>query len=138
VLDHGGEKRNRAADVDAVVCEGDLARLSNGLGLLVQLQPVAEERTHLQSSKVDDIVDVWVLLKHLVERGLICNVDLVKGRSLAADELDTVHDFWGGVVEVVDDDDLVVCLEEGKGCEGANVAGSTAPSSVPIERDAFA
>ena len=99
---------------------------------------MVEKRTHLQSSKVDDIVDVWVLLKHLVERGLICNVDLVKGRSLAADELDAVHDFWGGVVEVVDDDDFVVCLEEGKGCEGANVAGSTAPSSVPIERDAFA
>lgn len=32
VLYHGGEKRNGAADVDAVVCQRNLARLSNGLG----------------------------------------------------------------------------------------------------------
>lgn len=87
---------------------------------------VGAKSTHLQSSKVDDIVNVWVLFKHLVERGLVCNVDLVEGRSLAADELDAVHDFWRRVVEVVDDDDLVVCLEEGEGRERANVAGSTA------------
>jgi hypothetical protein len=85
---------------------------------------------------MDDIVDVWVLLEDLVERGLICDVALVKGRSLAADELDAVDDFWRRVVEVVDNDDFVVGFEEGKGCEGANVAGTTKPLSVSIGCDA--
>jgi hypothetical protein len=62
---------------------------------------------------VDHIVDVWVLLKDLVQRRLICNVAFVEGRPLAADELDAVYDFLGGIVEVVDDDDLVVGFEEG-------------------------
>ena len=87
---------------------------------------------------MDDIVNIRVLLKHLIQLLLIGDVQRVVLGPLAADELDAVEDLLGGVVEVVDDDDLVVCLEEGKGCEGANVAGSTAPSSVPIERDAFA
>jgi hypothetical protein len=42
--------------------------------------------------------------------------------SLARDELDAVDDLFGGVVEVVDDDHFVVGLEQGQGCEGADVA----------------
>ena len=75
---------------------------------------------------MDDIVNVWVLSEDLVERCLVCDVAFVEGGSLAADELDAVDDFWRGVVEVVDDDDLVICLKKGKGCEGANVASATA------------
>lgn len=82
--------------------------------------------TDLQGGKVNDIVNIWVLFKDLVEGSLISHVALVKGRSLAADELDAVDDFGGRVVEVVDNDNLVVCLEEGEGCERANVAGATA------------
>lgn len=81
---------------------------------------------------MDDIVDVWVLLKDLIERCLICDVALVKGWSLAANELNAVYDFWRGVVEVVDDDDLVICLKKCKSCEGANVAGTTATPSVLV------
>lgn len=91
---------------------------------------------HLQSRKVDDIVDVWVLLEHLVKRSLICDIALVEGRSLAANELDAVDDFWGGVVEVVDNDNFVVGFEEGQGCERANVAGTTKPLSISIAHDA--
>ena len=91
--------------------------------------------TDFQRREVDDIVNVWVLLKHLVECRLICYIDLVEGWSLAADELDAVDDFWGGVVEVVDDDDLVVCFEEGEGCKGANVASTTKPPSVLIAHE---
>jgi hypothetical protein len=43
---------------------------------------------------VNDIVNVWVLGEHLVEGSLICNVALVEGRSLAADELNAIDDFW--------------------------------------------
>ena len=75
---------------------------------------------------MDDIVDVWVLSEDLVQRGLVCDVALVEGRSLAADELDAIDDFWGRVVEVIDNDYLVVCLEKGESCEGADVACATA------------
>ena len=83
---------------------------------------------HLQRGEVDDIVDVGVLLEHLVERGLILDVELVEFGLLAADELDAVEDLLGRVVEIVDDDDLVAGLEESKRCERADVAGSTASS----------
>jgi hypothetical protein len=82
--------------------------------------------SYLESGKVDDIVDVGVLSKHLVQRGLVCDVAFVEGGALAADELDAVDDLGGGVVEVVDDDDLVVGFEERKGREGADVARATA------------
>jgi hypothetical protein len=58
---------------------------------------------------------------------------LVEGWSLAADELNAVDDFWRGVVEVVDNDDLVVGLEESKSCEGANVASATTRSQSSLE-----
>ena len=74
---------------------------------------------------MNDIVNVWVLVKDLVESGFVGDVALVEGRALAADELDAVDDFSRRVVEVVDNDDLVVCLEQGEGGEGADVAGTT-------------
>jgi len=84
---------------------------------------------------VNDIVNVWVFLEDLVECCLICDVALVKGWSLAANELNAVYDFWRGVVEVVDDDDLVICLEKCEGREGANIAGTTATWSVSVVHD---
>jgi hypothetical protein len=75
---------------------------------------------------VDDIVNVWVLLEHLVDGGLVLDVELVELGSLSADEFDAVEDLLRGVVEAVDDDDLVVGLEKSKSCEGADVAGATA------------
>lgn len=74
---------------------------------------------------MDNTVNIRVLLEHLVQLLLIGDIAGVKLGSLAADELDAVEDFVRGVVEVVDDDDLVVGLEEGEGSEGANVAGAT-------------
>jgi len=57
---------------------------------------------------MDHIVNVRVGLEHLVESSLVCDVGLVELGLLAADELNAVEDFLGGVVEIVDDDDLVV------------------------------
>jgi hypothetical protein len=86
---------------------------------------------------VDDIIDVWVLLEDLVKGSLICNIAFVESRPLAADELDAVDDFLGRVVEVVDDDDLVICFKKGEGREGANVAGTTRRLLVPMACDAL-
>jgi hypothetical protein len=71
---------------------------------------------------VDDIVDVWVLGEYLVQRRLICDIALVKGWSLAADEFNAIDNFRRRVVQVVDNDDLVVCFQKSESCEGANVA----------------
>jgi hypothetical protein len=79
---------------------------------------------------MNDIVNVWVFGEDLVEPSFVCDVAFVEGRPLAADELDAIDDLLGRVVEIVDDDDFVVCLEEGKRCEGANVASATARESV--------
>jgi hypothetical protein len=112
VTGHGLQQSNRAADVDAPVLEGDLARLADSL----------------QGSKVDDIVNVGVVGKDLFESLLVGNVGVVEDGSLAADGLDAVEDLLGRVVEVVDNDDLVVGLEQGEGCEAADVSGSTVAS----------
>lgn len=75
---------------------------------------------------MDNIVNIRVLLEHLIQLLLIGDVQRVVLGPLAANELDTVEDLLGGVVEVVDDDDLVVGLEKGEGGERADVAGATA------------
>ena len=81
---------------------------------------------------MDDAVNVWVLLKHLVEGGFVGNIEVVEGGLLAADELDAVQDFGGRVVEIIGDDDFVVILQETEGREGADVACTTTMSpSVP-------
>lgn len=59
---------------------------------------------------MDYIVNVRVVVEDLVECSLIADVGLVELGSLAADELNAIDDFLGGVVETVDDDDLVVCF----------------------------
>ena len=74
---------------------------------------------------MDDIVDIRVLLEHLIQLLLIGDVQRVVLGPLAADELDAVEDLLRGVVEVVDDDDLVVGLEESERGERADVAGAT-------------
>jgi len=66
---------------------------------------------------VDDRVDLWVFGKDIVQGLLVRNVHVVELRALSGDELDAVDDFLLRVVEVVDDDDIVVGLEQGKDCE---------------------
>ena len=109
VTGHGLQQSDGAADVDAPVLEGDLARLADGL----------------QGSKVNNIVDVGVFSKDVLEGLLVGDVGIVKDGSLAADGLDAVQDLLGRVVQVVDNDDLVVGLEQGEGCEAADVSGAT-------------
>lgn len=117
VLLHAAEQAECAVDVDIVVVEWDLGALSHCL----------------QRGEVDDIVDVWVLVEDSVQRLLVRNIDLLVLWSLSADELDAVEDLVGGVVEVVDNDDLVVGFEKRKGGERANVARATIrPESVTV------
>lgn len=74
---------------------------------------------------MNDTVNVGVGLEDLVEASLIGDIQLNELGFLAADQLDPVQSFDGGVVQVVSDDDLVASLEECEGGEGANVASAT-------------
>lgn len=74
---------------------------------------------------MNNIVDIRVLLKHLIQLLLIGDIQRVVLGPLATDELNAVQDLIGGVVEVIDDDDLVVGLEQGERSERADVAGTT-------------
>lgn len=74
---------------------------------------------------MNNTLHIPVLPKHPLEPLLIRNIHLVKFRPFPADALDAIEDFYRGVFEVVDDDDFVVCFEEGESGEGADVAGTS-------------
>ena len=60
---------------------------------------------------MDDAVNVRMRVKDLIEVVFSPDVDLKEFGPLAADELDAIDGFFGGVEQVVGDDDLVVCFE---------------------------
>lgn len=82
-------------------------------------------KAHLQSSKVDNAVNVGVSLEDTVKASLVGDIELSELGLLAADQLNALESLSRGVVEVVSDDDLVASLEESEGGERANVARST-------------
>ena len=63
--------------------------------------------------------------EYIVESFLIPDIEIDAIWSLTADELYAVNDLFGRVIEIVCDDYFVACFEEGKGGEGANVAGAS-------------
>lgn len=67
-----------------------------------------------------------VLREDLIERLVVGDVDLVEVGAATAEELNSVESNLGGVVEVVDDHDIVAMLEEGEGSEATDVASATA------------
>jgi hypothetical protein len=87
---------------------------------------------------VDNRVDPGVLREHVFQRGRIRDICLVEGWSLAADKLDAIQSFYGGIVKVVDHDDVITGEEELKSREGANVACSPVVSAQQLTRQRFA
>ena len=67
-------------------------------------------------------------LEDLVEVLLFSDVDIVELGSLARDELNPINCLFGRVEQVVRNNDLVASLEEGKRCEGPNVAATSKKS----------
>lgn len=74
---------------------------------------------------MNDAVNVGVGGKHLVEGSRVGDISLDELGPLAADQFNAVDDFGGRVVQVVGNDDLVASLEEGEGCERADIARSS-------------
>lgn len=74
---------------------------------------------------MDYAVNLGVLLEDLIETSLVGDVDLVEVGALAGKKLDAVDGDLGGVVQAVDNDNVVAVLKQSEGSEGANVAGAT-------------
>lgn len=80
---------------------------------------------YLESSEVNDAVNVGVGRKHLVKGSWVGDISLDELRPLAGDQFNAIEDLFGRVVQVVSDDDLVTSLDEGEGRERADIARSS-------------
>lgn len=65
-------------------------------------------------------------LENLVKAIFVRDVNFVELRPLPADEFDAIQAFFGRVVEVIDNDDLVIRLQQRKNSERANIPCATA------------
>ena len=136
VFGHGGEEADGAVDIGAVVFEGNFGRFAHSLeeknGMSTRrIRCMGEhERTDLEGGKVDDIVDLGVLFEDRVKGSWHGHVDVVKGRTFSADELDAMDALLGGIGEIVGDDDVVAGFEEGECGEGSDVSRSAVLGSV--------
>ena len=74
---------------------------------------------------MDDAVELGMFDKDLLECFLVGDIDLVEGWSLPAEEFDAIKGDFGGIVQAVNNHHFISMLEEGKGSERANVAGSS-------------
>ena len=92
---------------------------------------------YLQSSKVDNAVNIGMRRKDLVQCLFICDVDLVEVWSLAAEQLDAVEGDFRGIVEAVDNYNFVAMFEEGKSGERADITGSSGPVDVSMSSRTF-
>ena len=82
-------------------------------------------RAYFQGSKVDHTVNIRMRLEHLIEVLLFPDIDIVELRSLARDKLDSIDCLFGRIEQVVDNNDFVAGLEEGKRREGPNVSATS-------------
>lgn len=73
---------------------------------------------------MDDAVNFGVLVKDGIETLFVANVDVVECRATARELLDAVDDVLKGVVQVIDNHDIVAAVEKGESGERTNVAGS--------------
>jgi len=82
---------------------------------------------------MDDTVDIGILSKDFVQCLFVCDIDMVEVWSLPAEQLDAVEGDFGGIVETVDDHDLVAMLEESERGEGSDVTGSSAQFDISMD-----
>ena len=109
MLLHAPQQTQCPVHVDPIVIQRDLATFAYSL----------------QCREMYYIVDIWMSSEYLVKFLLIGDVAVVVFGTLAANELNAVENFFGGIVEVVGDDDFVVCFKKGERCERANIARAT-------------
>lgn len=74
---------------------------------------------------MNDIVNIRVLVKDSVESRFVGDIELDEFWALAADQLYSIEDLLGRIVEIVCDDDFVASFEESERCKRADVASAT-------------
>jgi len=79
---------------------------------------------------MNNTVNVGMRSEHLVQCLLICDVNLVEIRSLSAEKFDAIEGDFGGIVQAVDDDDLVTMFEEGERGKRPDITGASMQSSI--------
>lgn len=113
VTRHGAEEVHCSTDVDGPVVQWLFDTFWSGF----------------ESGKVDDGPD-WVGCEDFVEEWGVMEGALVEGDGAGGDLRDAGEGFWGGVGEVVEDDDVVGFLEEFEDGVGADVACSACDEDV--------
>ena len=86
---------------------------------------------------MDHAVNFGMRSKDIVQCLFICDIDFVEVWSLAAEKLDAIEGDFGGIVQTVDNHDLVAMLEEGKRSEGPNIAGTSVRLNISMASRLF-
>lgn len=70
-------------------------------------------------------INIRMLLKDSIQGAINRDIDIVERRLLPAQELNSIENFLGRVVQVVGDDDFVASFQQSKSGERADVAGAS-------------
>lgn len=81
---------------------------------------------------MDDTVDIGMGSEHLVHSLFICYIDLIEMWSFPAQKLNPIERHLRGIVQAIDDYDLVAMFKEREGRERPNVTGATVRSNISI------
>lgn len=84
---------------------------------------------------MDDAVNIRMVLKNLVEGAIVGDIELVKLRSLAANQLNPIDGLFRRIVQVVGNDDLVPGFQQGEGGERSNVSGASARICISLNQN---
>jgi hypothetical protein len=63
--------------------------------------------------------------KHLLKSSFVCDVDFVEIGSFPANELNAIQGDFGGIVEIIYNDDFVAVFEKSKRRERSNISSPT-------------
>lgn len=132
VLGHAPEENDSPANIDTIILERNLGRFSHCLEHKSVSLPPKIMKNYLQSSKVDNTVNIGMRSKDFVQCFLIRNIDLVEVWSLATEELDAIERDFRRIVQAVDDHDFVAMLKERKRGKRTNIAGASVSLHISI------
>lgn len=90
---------------------------------------------YLQRCEMDDAVNIRMVLKNLIEGAIVGDVEVVKLRSLAANQLNPVDSLFGRIVQIVGNDDLVPGFQQSQCGERSYVSGASARICISLSRN---
>ena len=70
-------------------------------------------------------VNIRMLLKHSIQGAINRDIDIVEWWFLPTEELNSIENFLGRIVQIVSDHDFVASFQKSKSGERADVAGAS-------------